>query len=57
MTAKALAAGKSVLVEKPLALDREELNTVIRARLKSDAFLQVGFNRRFAPLAIQARAL
>jgi predicted dehydrogenase/threonine dehydrogenase-like Zn-dependent dehydrogenase len=55
LTAKALAAGKNVLVEKPLALDREELNTVIRARLKSDAFLQVGFNRRFAPLAVQAR--
>lgn len=55
LTAKALAAGKNVLVEKPLALDREELNTVIRARLTSDAFLQVGFNRRFAPLAIQAR--
>ena len=55
LTARALAAGKNVLVEKPLALDREELNTVIRARLKSDAFLQVGFNRRFAPLAVQAR--
>ena len=55
LTARALAAGKNVMVEKPLALDREELNTVIRARLQSDAFLQVGFNRRFAPLAIQAR--
>ena len=55
LTARALAAGKNVMVEKPLALDREELNTVIRARLKSDAFLQVGFNRRFAPLAVQAR--
>ena len=55
LTARALAAGKNVLVEKPLALDREELNTVIRARLKSDAFLQVGLNRRFAPLAVQAR--
>ena len=40
MTARALEAGKSVLVEKPLALDRAELNRVIRARLKSDAFLQ-----------------
>lgn len=55
LTARALAAGKNVMVEKPLALDREELNTVIRARLQSDAFLQVGFNRRFAPLAVQAR--
>ncbi|MEX2453575.1 MAG: bi-domain-containing oxidoreductase, partial [Rhodospirillaceae bacterium] len=55
LTARALAAGKNVLVEKPLALDREQLNRVIRARLGSDAFLQVGFNRRFAPLAVQAR--
>jgi threonine dehydrogenase-like Zn-dependent dehydrogenase len=53
MTARALEAGKSVLVEKPLALDRSELNDVIRARLASDAFLQVGFNRRFAPLSVQ----
>ena len=55
LTARALAAGKNVLVEKPLALDREQLNTVIRARLGSDAFLAVGFNRRFAPLSVQAR--
>ena len=55
LTTRALEAGKNVLVEKPLALDREQLNTVIRARLKSDAFLQVGFNRRFAPLSVKAR--
>ena len=55
LTARALEAGKNVLVEKPLALDREQLNTVIRARLKSNAFLQVGFNRRFAPLSVKAR--
>ena len=55
LTARALAAGKNVLVEKPLALDRDQLNRVIRARLTSDAFFQVGFNRRFAPLAVKAR--
>ena len=55
LSARALAAGKAVLVEKPLALDREQLNTVIQARLKSDAFLSVGFNRRFAPMAVKAR--
>lgn len=55
LTARALAAGKNVLVEKPLAIDREQLNEVIRARLKTDAFFQIGFNRRFAPLAIAAR--
>ena len=55
LTAGALNAGKNVLVEKPLALDRKQLNTVIRARQESDAFFSVGFNRRFAPLAKQTR--
>jgi predicted dehydrogenase/threonine dehydrogenase-like Zn-dependent dehydrogenase len=55
LTARALAAGKNVLVEKPLALDRAGLNEVIKARQRSDAFFQVGFNRRFAPLAAAAR--
>ncbi|MDP4795340.1 MAG: bi-domain-containing oxidoreductase [Rhodospirillales bacterium] len=49
MTAAALKAGKSVFVEKPLALDIEQLNGVIDALNGADGFLQVGFNRRFAP--------
>ena len=55
LTARALAAGKAVLVEKPLALDRAEVNRVIEARNGSTAFFQVGFNRRFAPLAREIR--
>jgi predicted dehydrogenase/threonine dehydrogenase-like Zn-dependent dehydrogenase len=55
LTARALAAGKSVLVEKPLALNRDELNLVIAARNQADGFFQVGFNRRFAPMAVRAR--
>ncbi len=50
LTARALSAGKAVLVEKPLALTRDELNAVVQARNGSSAFLQVGFNRRFAPM-------
>ena len=50
LTARALSAGKAVLVEKPLALTREELNSVVQARNTSSAFFQVGFNRRFAPM-------
>src|SRR5262249_28891654 len=46
----------SVLVEKPLALSREELAAVEAARAASSAFLLVGFNRRFAPMAVKARA-
>jgi len=49
LAARALAAGKSVWVEKPLALDREGLNRVIEARNGTEAFFTIGFNRRFAP--------
>lgn len=56
MTARVLAAGKSVLVEKPLALDRAQLEQVSRARQDSAGFFLVGFNRRFAPMAVKARA-
>lgn len=56
LTAKALQAGKCVLVEKPLALDFEGLNRVIEARNgAADAFFQVGFNRRFAPMAVRLK--
>ena len=51
LTARALAAGKSVLVEKPLGLSRAQINGVIEARNTSPGFFQIGFNRRFAPMA------
>jgi predicted dehydrogenase/threonine dehydrogenase-like Zn-dependent dehydrogenase len=57
LTARCLAAGKSVIVEKPLALDRVQLNRVIAARRDAAGFFLVGFNRRFAPLTVKARAL
>lgn len=55
LTARALRAGKTVLVEKPLALSLDDVNQVIAARNGSAAFFQVGFNRRFAPLALRLR--
>lgn len=54
-TAKALAAGKSVLVEKPLALTHKQLSHVWNTRATSKAFFTVGFNRRFAPMAVSMR--
>jgi polar amino acid transport system substrate-binding protein len=44
----ALRAGKSVFVEKPLAMTREELAEVLAAH-RGGGRLMVGFNRRFAP--------
>lgn len=51
---EALRRGKMVYVEKPLAIDRQQLDSVRQAyreaRDKGKAsFLMVGFNRRFAP--------
>ena len=55
-TIRALDAGKHVFVEKPLALTREELLEVVAAAHRSPAFFQIGFNRRFAPLSLAAKA-
>jgi predicted dehydrogenase len=56
LTRKALLAGKTVFVEKPLALTEDELAGVLAAVEESgNDRLQVGFNRRFAPLLREAR--
>ncbi|MFB8773261.1 bi-domain-containing oxidoreductase [Streptomyces broussonetiae] len=56
LTKKALLAGKTVFVEKPLALTEDELSEVLAVVEESgNDRLQVGFNRRFAPLLHEAR--
>ena len=52
---RALLAGHNVFVEKPLALDDEELESVLEAAKESSGQLMIGFNRRFSPLAQRAR--
>lgn len=56
LTAAALKAGKSVYVEKPLGLTHAEIATVADARVRAAGFFQIGFNRRFAPLAGKAQS-
>lgn len=53
---QALAAGKDVFVEKPLCTTREELDEIATMIAGSSNRLMVGFNRRFAPLAVRARS-
>lgn len=58
----ALAHHKPVMVEKPLAISREQLEEIRCAyqaekEKKSDPFLMVGYNRRFAPFTEKLRQL
>ncbi|MGH3072152.1 MAG: bi-domain-containing oxidoreductase [Gaiellaceae bacterium] len=56
---RALEAGKHVFVEKPLALTRDELESIEAFYLdRADApVLMTGFNRRFSPAAATLREL
>ncbi|HET6400885.1 MAG TPA: bi-domain-containing oxidoreductase [Candidatus Kapabacteria bacterium] len=56
LAAQALRAGKHVFVEKPLALNYEQLREVASAYQESGRKLMVGFNRRFAPLVKKMKA-
>jgi predicted dehydrogenase/threonine dehydrogenase-like Zn-dependent dehydrogenase len=53
----ALKTGKHVFCEKPLCLNEAELGEIIGVHDHQDSrqLLMVGFNRRFAPLAIRLR--
>jgi predicted dehydrogenase/threonine dehydrogenase-like Zn-dependent dehydrogenase len=51
-----LKAHQAVYCEKPLALNREELNEIQKTvEANPESLLTVGFNRRFAPLAIRMK--
>ena len=57
LVCRALETGKAVFVEKPLALNRDELRRIgdVVDRTGNDQ-LMVGFNRRFAPLLVELRS-
>ncbi len=57
LVCRALEAGKTVFVEKPLALTRDETERILGVveRTGNDR-LMVGFNRRFAPLLTELRS-
>lgn len=52
LVVQALISGKHVFVEKPLALNDEQLQRVIQTKARHpESVLMVGFNRRFSPCA------
>ncbi|GAA5133753.1 bi-domain-containing oxidoreductase [Prosthecobacter algae] len=54
---RGLAAGHQVFVEKPLCLTRQELEQVDAAMAGTTGSVMVGFNRRFAPAAVELKKL
>ena len=55
----ALTSGKHVFCEKPLCLNEAELREIIAAHedsVSARRLLMVGFNRRFAPLAVRMKS-
>jgi predicted dehydrogenase/threonine dehydrogenase-like Zn-dependent dehydrogenase len=56
IAAAALRAGKSVFLEKPMALSEDELGTLLEVWRGSGRVLQVGFNRRFAPSYLRLKS-
>ncbi len=57
MIIKALEKGKHVFVEKPLALNINELHQIQKAYKKCNVSLMVGFNRRFSPHMTKIKSL
>ena len=50
---KAMESGKSVFVEKPLALNSEQLDELVAARERTGKDVVVDFNRRRSPLVMK----
>lgn len=62
LTAQLLRAGKAVFVEKPLAINRDQLDDVRTALQEISESgiapqLMVGFNRRFSPFTVEMKRL
>jgi predicted dehydrogenase/threonine dehydrogenase-like Zn-dependent dehydrogenase len=57
LVCRGLETGKTIFVEKPLALTREELDRIVKTiESTGNDRLMVGFNRRFAPLLVQMKS-
>lgn len=62
LTSQLLLAGKDVFVEKPLAINKEQLSEVRQAyeeaaKLPEAPRLMIGYNRRYSPFVIKMKSL
>jgi len=54
---EAAKAGKAIFLEKPMALNQEELDELVKVLEENQVPFMVGFNRRFSPLAVRAKEI
>ncbi|MCM2679199.1 bi-domain-containing oxidoreductase [Echinimonas agarilytica] len=57
LTEQGLQQNKNVFVEKPIAINHEQLQRVKDAHAASSGILMVGFNRRFSPYVVKMKSL
>jgi len=57
LSIKAAEKGKAIFVEKPMALNQEELDNLIMALKEYKTPFIVGFNRRFSPLSLDIKGI
>ena len=57
MVVDIINSGKSVFVEKPLALNTDELTKILDSYNNNECNVSVGFNRRFAPLSKKIKSV
>jgi len=57
MAMEAAKAGKAVFLEKPMALNQEELDELVKVLVETQIPFMVGFNRRFSPSAVRAKEI
>lgn len=57
LVVRGLEQGQHVFVEKPLCLNREELEQIDVAMASTRGSVMVGFNRRFAPATLEAKRM
>ena len=57
LTERAAKAGKAILLEKPMAMNEEELDRLAAVLKETGVPFSVGFNRRFSPAARHVRRI
>ena len=57
MAMEAAKAGRAVFLEKPMALNQEELDELVKVLKETQVPFMVGFNRRFSPFAVRAKEI